>query len=194
MKVILCEDVDNLGPMGETVNVNAGYARNFLLPRKLAVLAESASAKRIEHEMRIIGKREAKQRETYIGKLKEFEGIIVELTSKAGEEGKLYGSITSLHIAARLEEMGYEVDRKKLQLKEPIKTLGEHVVRLRLMKDVETDIGIRVSAADAVEEPLVEHPPEPEDGVDTMAEAGAETEAAAEETPAEAADPGETST
>ena len=156
MKVILCEDVDNLGPMGDIVNVARGYARNYLLPRRLAVVADSASAKQIEHEMRIIKKREGKQRAVYQGHIKSFEGISVEMTAKAGAEGKLYGSITSLHIAAKLVEMGHDVDRRKLVLDEPIRSLGEHTVRLRLMKDVEADIRIVVTADSTVEEVVVD--------------------------------------
>lgn len=156
MKVILCQDVDNLGPMGQTVNVARGFARNYLFPRKLAVIAESASAKQIEHEMRIIRKREEKQRADYMEKIKVFGDVTVELTAKAGEEGKLYGSITTLHIAGQLSEMGYEIDRKKLQLAEPIKALGEHAVTLRLMNGVETAIKVIVSPDETKEEPVDE--------------------------------------
>ena len=177
MKVILCEDVDNLGPMGDIVNVARGYARNYLLPRRLAVVADSASAKQIEHEMRIIKKREDKQREVYQGRIKSFEGITVEMTAKAGAEGKLYGSITSLHIAAKLVEMGHDVDRRKLVLAEPIRSLGEHTLRLRLMKDVEADIRIVVTADSTVEEVVVDDFVDLEEG-GTAAEAEAKAEKA----------------
>ncbi|MCH7959076.1 MAG: 50S ribosomal protein L9 [Candidatus Hydrogenedentes bacterium] len=179
MKVILCEDVDNLGPMGDIVNVARGYARNYLLPRRLAVVADSASAKQIEHEMRIIKKRENQQREVYQGRIKGFEGISVEMTAKAGTEGKLYGSITSLHIAAKLIEMGHDIDRRKLVLDEPIRSLGEHTVRLRLMKDVEADIRIVVTADTAVEEVVVDDFVDLEEG-GTAAEAEAKADKARE--------------
>ena len=175
MKVILCEDVDNLGPMGDIVNVAAGYARNFLLPRRMAVAADSASAKQIEHEMRIIKKRENLQREVYQDRIKGFEGITVEMTAKAGAEEKLYGSITTLHIAAKLHEMGHDIDRRKLVLSEPIRSLGEHIVRLRLMKDVESDIRIVVTADDTVEEVVVDDFVDLEEG-GTAAEAEAKAE------------------
>ena len=105
MKVILCEDVDNLGDMGQQVNVAPGYARNFLLPRKLAVVSDSASAKQIEHEMRIIKKREEKKRKELTEVSKDISKLVVEFSSKAGAEGKLFGSITTLHIANKLEEI-----------------------------------------------------------------------------------------
>ena len=177
MKVILCEDVNDLGPMGEIVNVAAGYARNYLLPRRLAVAADSASAKQIEHEMRIIKKRENQQREVYQGRIKGFEGITVEMTAKAGTEGKLYGSITTLHIAAKLAEMGHDIDRRKLVLSEPIRSLGEHIVRLRLMKDVESDIKIVVTADNTVEVVVVDDFVDLEEG-GTAAEAEAKAETA----------------
>ncbi len=146
MKVILCEDVDNLGDMGQTVNVAPGYARNFLLPRRLAVQADSASAKQIEHEMRIIGKREQKRRAELIAVADTLEGVIVEFTAKAGAGGKLFGSITNLHISNKLEEQGHKVNRRKIQLPEPIKSLGEHEVAIQLTSGVGATIKVIVNA------------------------------------------------
>ncbi len=176
MKVILCEEVDNLGLMGDVVNVAPGYARNYLLPRRLAVHADSASAKQIEHELRIISKREEKKRLELGGSLKNLEALQIELTAKAGEEGKLYGSITTLHIAKKMAELGEPIDRKKIKLSEPIKTLGDHKVAVQLMRGVEGMLKVTV-VAEAVEETPVEKVPEaPErdfddDEVTTMADA-----------------------
>lgn len=153
MKVILCEDVDKLGAMGETVNVAAGYARNFLMPRKLAVSAESTSAKQIQHEQRIIAQREEKRRKAFNEVRERLEDLNLLFTAKAGEEGKLYGSITSLHIAEKLKELGHEIDRRAIHLDEPLRSLGEFAVPIRLARDIETDLKVTVRAE---EEPVPE--------------------------------------
>lgn len=152
MNVILCEDVDNLGAMGDQVKVKPGYARNFLLPRRLAVVADSASAQQIEHELRIIKKREDKLRVELEGVAKTLADVRVEFSAKAGAEGKLFGSITTLHIAQQLKELGYEVTRKKIKLAEPIKTAGEHVVMAALGAGVEATIKVVVTAEEVIAE------------------------------------------
>lgn len=156
MKVILCEDVDNLGEMGETVSVAPGYARNYLLPRRLAVAADSASARQIEHEMRIIKKREERRRKELAEVAKGLEGVRVEFLAKAGAEGKLFGSVTTLHIAQKLEELGHKINRRKIELPEPIKSLGEHDVVLQLKSGIEATIKVIVSPEEVVEEPVEE--------------------------------------
>lgn len=183
MNIILCEDVDNLGSMGDQVKVANGYARNFLLPRQLAVVADSASAKQIEHELRIIRKREAKLRIELTEVSKTIADLSVEITQKSGESGKLFGSVTSLNIAAALKELGHEVNRRKIKLSEPIKTVGKHEVVLRLGAGVETTIHVEV-IADLVKEEVVEDVPEVElddnddDDVGTMADFDAAVAAA----------------
>lgn len=161
MKVILCEDVDNLGAMGDSVNVAPGYARNFLLPRKLAVSAESTSAKQLLHEQRIIEGREAKRRKAFNEVRERLEDVRLLFIAKAGEEGKLYGSITSLHIHEKLVELGHDIDRKCIHLAEPLRSLGETKVLVRLARDIETELSVTVQAeegetpapdADAAEE------------------------------------------
>ncbi|MEX2015983.1 MAG: 50S ribosomal protein L9 [Candidatus Hydrogenedentales bacterium] len=169
MKVILCEEVDNLGEMGQTVSVSSGYARNFLIPRKLAVAADSASARQIEHEMHIIRRREEKLRQKYGNVKKSLDGAKVEFSMKAGEEGKLYGSVTSLHIAEKLAELGHDVDRKKIQLREPIRTTGEHEVTIKLVKDLNATVRVIVEAEAAPEEAPAEQLP----GVDMETAGGA---------------------
>jgi len=184
MKVILCEDVGDLGDMGQTVNVAPGYARNYLLPRRLAVQADSASAKQIEHEMRIIGKREEKRREELVHVAGTLEGVKLEFTAKAGAEGKLFGSITSLHISRELEALGHPVNRRKIQLAEPIRSLGEHDVPIELTSGVGAIIKLVVIAEEP--EPGEEVPEAKEEAAPEEVEAEGQ---AAEEAPTEPADP-----
>jgi large subunit ribosomal protein L9 len=177
MKVILREDMDNLGAMGETVNVAAGYARNFLFPRNMAVLAESASAKQIDHELRIIKKREAQLVAELSKVTSAVKGIRLEFTAKSGDGGKLFGSITSKHIAEKLAEHGHEVDRRKIKLPEPIKTVGERTIIIRLMKNVEAEITVAV-IGDLVKEEAIEEVvegPDRDDDDEMTSMAAAET-------------------
>jgi len=175
MNVILCEDVDNLGFMGEQVKVAGGYARNYLLPRKLAVVADSASAAQIEHEMRIIKKREEKRRVELTEVSKGIAKLTVEFITKASDEGKLFGAITTLHIAKKLKELGYEVNRKKIKLSEPIKSLGDHAITLQLGAGVEATVTVNVTPETV-----------PETEAPTEEEAATEAEAPAEEVTEEA--------
>ncbi len=177
MNVILCEDVDNLGFMGEQVKVAAGYARNYLLPRKLAVVADSASAAQIEHEMRIIKKREEKRRVELTEVSKGLAELNVEFTTKASAEGRLFGAITTLHIAKKLAELDYDVNRKKIKLSEPIKSLGDHAVTLQLGAGVEATINVVVIAEEI-------------EGSEVSADAGATEDTEADEAP-ETPDDGE---
>lgn len=177
MNVILCEDVDNLGFMGEQVKVAAGYARNYLLPRKLAVVADSASAAQIEHEMRIIKKREEKRRVELTEVSKGLAKLNVEFTTKASAEGRLFGAITTLHIAKKLAELDYDVNRKKIKLSEPIKSLGDHAVTLQLGAGVEATINVVVIAEEI-------------EGSEVSADAGATEDTEADEAP-ETPDDGE---
>jgi len=145
MKVILCEDVENVGAMGETVNVAPGFARNCLIPRKLAVLAESASAKQVEHELAIIRRREEKRKALLADVAKQMSGVTVEFQMRAGEEDKLFGSVTTAMIAEKLNEMGHAIDRKMLHLDEPIKTLGIFPVPVKLGSGITSEIKVWVS-------------------------------------------------
>lgn len=146
MKVILCEDVENVGKMGATVNVASGYARNYLFPRRLAVMAESASAKQIEHELSIIKRREEKRRAAMAEVAKKLEGVTVELKMRAGEEDKLFGSVTTAMIAEQLREQGHDIDRKLIHLEEPIKTLGIFMVPVKLAGGIEAQIKVWVTS------------------------------------------------
>jgi large subunit ribosomal protein L9 len=145
MNVILCDDVENLGEMGQTVKVADGYARNFLIPRRLAVKADSASAKQIEHELSIIKRREEKRRAEQSKIAKELEKITVEIKVRAGEGDKIFGSVTAGHIAEKLAEMGQEINRKTIVLAEPIKSLGIFKVAVKFPGGIEAQIKVWVT-------------------------------------------------
>ena len=176
MKVILSENVPHLGDMGATINVKDGYARNFLFPRRLAVPADSGSAKELDHQRRIIARREEKVRAELTQTARNLEGLTVEIKARAGENEKIFGSVTTAVIAQKLYELGHAFDRKQIELEEPIKSLGIYSVPLRLMKGITANIKVWVSAAE----------PEAAAGTDTV-EATPETAEAAADTPQEAA-------
>src|SRR6266545_684007 len=143
-KILLRQDVDDLGARGEIVRVRAGYARNYLLPRKLAVEATANNVKQIEQERAALLKKEATERATAEGQAEQLGKLVLEFKRKAGEQGALYGSVTSMDIAEALKERGYEIDRHRLHLREPIKRLGEFTVPLRLHREVSIDLPIKV--------------------------------------------------
>jgi large subunit ribosomal protein L9 len=145
VKVILRENVPHLGSMGETVKVADGYARNYLLPRRLAVPAESGSARQIEHEMHMIRKREEKRRTHLREVAKEMQKLTVEIRARAGEEEKIFGSVTAANIAEKLKELGHEVDRRSIKLEEPIKALGIYSVPVALGHGVDANVKVWVA-------------------------------------------------
>jgi large subunit ribosomal protein L9 len=145
-KVLLREDVDDLGARGEIVRVRAGYARNYLLPRKLAVEATAGNVKGIEAERAALLKKEAKERSTAEGQSQQMSSLVLEFKRKAGEQGALYGSVTSMDVAEALKEKGYEIDRHRIHLREPLKRLGEFTVPVRLHREVTIDLKVKVSA------------------------------------------------
>jgi len=144
-KILLREDVDDLGARGEIVRVRAGYARNYLLPRKLAVEATSSNVKAIELERAALLKKEAAARATAAGQGEQIGKLVLEFKRKSGEQGALYGSVTSMDIAEALQERGYEIDRHRIHLREPIKRLGDFQVPLRLHREVSIDLQVKVS-------------------------------------------------
>ena len=178
-KILLREDVDDLGARGEIVRVRAGYARNYLLPRKLAVEATSSNVKQIEQERAALLKKEASERATAQGQAEQLGKLVLEFKRKAGEQGALYGSVTSMDIAEALQERGYEIDRHRIHLREPIKRLGEFTVPVRLHREVSIDLPVKVAAEGEV---IVGHlTPEQEAELTKQAETEAtETESAAE--------------
>ena len=145
MEVILREDVEKLGARGQMVKVAPGYARNYLLPRKLAVAATESNKKIVEQERQAHLRREAKEvaDATDLGKM--MANLSVTISQKAGENEQLFGSVTSKDIADLLEKQGYTIERRKIILAEPIKTLGEFKVPLRLHRDVTAEITVHVT-------------------------------------------------
>lgn len=144
MNVILCEHVENLGSMGQQVKVADGYARNYLIPRKLAVQADSATAKQIEHELRIIKRKEEKQRAEFAKMAEKLRAITLEFKMRAGEEDKIFGSVTTNMIADQLKEMGFDISRKQVVLDEPIKSLGIFSVMIKLFPGIEAPVKVWV--------------------------------------------------
>jgi large subunit ribosomal protein L9 len=144
MKVILREDVENLGKSGEVVTVKDGFGRNYLLPRKMAVLANEQNVKRLEHEKGVIAARQAKLKGAAEDQAKKIAAIKVTIKRKVGEQDKLYGSVTALDIAEAVAAQGQKVDRRHIHLTEPIKTIGAHEVEIRLHRDVHAKITVDV--------------------------------------------------
>jgi large subunit ribosomal protein L9 len=145
MEVILREDVDKLGGRGEVVKVAAGYARNFLLPKRLAVTATEANKKLVEQEKAAYVKREAKAENESQDLAKLLEGQTITIAQKAGENDQLFGSVTSKDLAEALEQKGFTIDRRKIQLEEPIKSLGEFQVPVKLHRAVTTNLKVIVT-------------------------------------------------
>jgi len=144
MEVILREDIDKLGSRGQLVKVAAGYARNFLLPKRLAVPATESNKKIIEQERQAHLRREAKLVADATDLAKMMSDLSVTISQKAGESDQLFGSVTSKDIAEALEKQGYTIERRKIALEEPIKTLGDFKVPLRLHHEVTTEITVHV--------------------------------------------------
>jgi large subunit ribosomal protein L9 len=136
MEVILKEDVAKLGSRGDVVKVAEGYGRNFLLPRKLAIEATTGNRKVIEQMRAAALRRSAKEKAQAEELSKQFDGLSVSFARRAGEQDQLFGSVTSSDIGDALEKKGFNVDRRKIQLHEPLKTLGEFTVPVKLHKDV----------------------------------------------------------
>jgi large subunit ribosomal protein L9 len=145
MEVILREHVENLGERGEIVKVADGYARNFLLPRKLALLATDGNKKHVERERKIVETREAEQKGQAEAIAARLSAIDITIVRRVGETDQLYGSVTSGDIADFLKTKGFEIDRRKLILPEPIKTIGEHDVPLKLHRNVTVPLKVKVA-------------------------------------------------
>ncbi|MFA7691929.1 MAG: 50S ribosomal protein L9 [Candidatus Hydrogenedentes bacterium] len=163
MNVILCENVEHLGVMGEQVRVADGYARNYLIPRKLAVEADSATAKQIEHELRIIKRREEKQRAAFTGVADKMKSLTLEFKMRAGDDDKIFGSVTPAMIVEKLAELGYEIHRKQIVLDEPIKSLGIFAVTVKLFPGIETPVKVWVTGLQDEISTVVEETPEEAD-------------------------------
>jgi large subunit ribosomal protein L9 len=148
VKLILRDDVNKLGNAGDLVSVKPGFARNFLLPQGKAILATESRVKELEHQKRVIAERMAKETKDLEALKRRIESVALEFEAQAGEEGKLFGSVTSQQLAQQLAEKGVEIDRRKLVLDEPIKTLGEHTVCVRLRNELIAEVKVTVNPAE----------------------------------------------
>lgn len=148
MEVILREDVDKLGHRGQVVKVADGYARNFLLPKRLAVAASDSNKNIVEQERKAALRREAKESADAADLGKMVQTVVITIAQKAGDNDQLFGSVTSKDIAESLEKQNYQIDRRKIQLAEPIKTLGEFKVPIRLHRDVTVEVTVNVVKED----------------------------------------------
>ena len=144
MEIILQEDVENLGEIGDIVKVKDGYARNYLIPRGLALTASRRNVRVLEHQKRLAaGKRERAQHNANAVRDR-LSGLTLAITARAGEEDKLFGSVTNIDIEKALQEQDVTIDRRKIILAEPIKQLGTYTVPIRLSRDVEASVTVQV--------------------------------------------------
>ncbi len=151
MEVILKEDVTKLGHRGDIVKVAEGYGRNYLLPHKLAIEATPANRAVIEQMRAAALRRSAREKGEAEELAKQFDGVSLSFTRKAGEKDHLFGSVTAGDIAEALEKKGFNVDRRKIQLSEPLKTVGEFTVVLKLHRDVATSVKVSIEKEAAPE-------------------------------------------
>jgi large subunit ribosomal protein L9 len=148
MEVILRDHVENLGKRGEVVKVADGYARNFLLPRNLALPATEGNKKRVEKERKILETRESEERQSAEAIATRLNALDLSIARKVGENDQLYGSVTNADIADLLKEKGFEIDRRKILLADPIKALGENTVPVKLHRDVTAQVKVTVKKAE----------------------------------------------
>jgi large subunit ribosomal protein L9 len=160
MEVILKDDVVNLGHRGDLVKVADGYARNFLLPRKLALQATSANKAVVEQMKNAAARRSATEKAQAEALAVKLTPVVLDFTRKSGEAGHLFGSVTSADIAAALEAKGFEIDRRKIQLAEPLKSVGDFTVAIKLYREVTAQIKVNVVAEATEEAPAAEPVPE----------------------------------
>jgi len=144
MKVILKEDVKNLGVMGQIVDVSDGYVRNFLSPRGLAVEANVKNIKSLEHQKKVIQEKAKKIKNQAQDLSARLSALTLVMKAKAGEEGKLFGSVTAMDVAEALKNEGFEIDKRKIALEEPIRRLGDFTVSLKLHAEIPTQVNVKV--------------------------------------------------
>jgi large subunit ribosomal protein L9 len=145
-KILLREDVENVGGRGEIVKVKAGYARNYLIPQKIATLATKGNVNQIEKEREALLKKAAVEKSTASAQFEQMSGISLEFIRKAGEGGTLFGSVTTMDIHEALTAKGYEIDRRKIVLKDAIKETGNFTANVKLHRDVTISIPVKVRA------------------------------------------------
>jgi large subunit ribosomal protein L9 len=146
VKLILRENVPGLGDAGDLVGVKVGFARNYLLPEGKALLATESKVRELEHHKRVVSEKAARDLSDLKALRDRLESVALEVTARVGEEGKLFGSVTTAHIAELLAEKGYTVDRRKIQLSEPLREIGDHVVPIRLQSDLTAEVALKISA------------------------------------------------
>lgn len=144
MKVILQKDIQNLGEAGDIKDVSDGYARNYLLPRNLVMIANETSKKILQHQDKIIKIKKAKRRKQSEKILESLTNLSVNITAHAGDEGKLFGAVTAIDIAKKLKEAGIEIDKRKIVLADPIKQIGEYVIQIKLDAGLSADLKLTV--------------------------------------------------
>jgi len=144
MKVLMKQDVPKIGKKGELLEVKEGYARNFLLPNGLAVEASGGALKQHQQEKAAQDRRKADEKQQAVDLAKKIEGLVIALKHKAGEEGRLFGSITSAEIAEALKQKGFDVDKKKIHLEDPIRLVGDYTVKIKLHPEVSAELPVKV--------------------------------------------------
>lgn len=189
--VLLREDIEHVGGRGEIVKVRAGYARNFLLPQGVATLATKGNIKQIEQERAALLKKAAVEKATAEAQREQMSSIALTFARKAGDHGNLFGSVTSMDIAEALSKKGYEVDRRRIALKDAIKETGEYTVNVKLHREVILAVPVTVTTETGeIIAKANEADPEPEAPVDMVEETAAEPvteDQTAEDTAAEEA-------
>ena len=148
MKVILKEDVQNLGQQGDVVEVKSGYARNYLMPQKLAILFTKQQKKSIDEAQRVVERKLEREKDQLESVLKQVEDLSLSLKMQSEEDSKLFGSVTKLDIVKLLEENGITIDKKYVDLSSPIKTLGEHKVNIMFTKEMSASFTLTVEKED----------------------------------------------
>lgn len=192
--ILLREDIETLGGRGEILKVKAGYARNYLIPQGLAILATKGNIRHIERERTVLLKKASEEKATAELQAGQMAELTLEFERLAGETGTLFGSVTSMDITAAINEKGYELDRRKVILKDPIKELGEYTVSVKLHREVVLEIPVTVRAeGGTVKEEKTARPEKSEPAVEASAEVSADSVAAQEvpETDLETASAGE---
>ena len=197
--ILLREDIEHVGGRGEIVKVKAGFARNYLLPQSLATLATKGNVKQIEQERAALLKKAAVEKATADAQRDQMGTISLSFERKSGEAGTLFGSVTSMDIAEAIKAKGYDIDRRKIVLKEPIKETGEYVVKVKLHREVTLEVPVTVTAeggevaekperkpkAEAKTEEVVAEPAPAAEETASATEVAEETVEATEETAAE---------
>lgn len=150
MKIILLKDVTDVGKNGAVINVADGYARNYLIPRKFAIMVTKSTLKFNDERLKVIKIREEKLRHAALEQAKALEKLTILIKSKVGEEDKLYGAVTIREIHEELKKQGYDIDRRKIIIPEPIKKVGIHIVNIRLHQEVTVHIKVDVQASEIV--------------------------------------------